>query len=121
MDIMKFLYFYSQCSPPTPRGPRVCMETHLTGHSVRAKLAEAQRGLDPPKQGHHIKVLDPTPDRHTHSSKRQHIIRRNQVIHRDQTCGFMKSDTPSHLQYRLLDTHLASGSYSDQILLNSSR
>lgn len=55
---------------PTSRELRMCcqvVETHLTGHSVRTKLAKAQWGLDPPQQGHHIKVLYPTPDDHTHS------------------------------------------------------
>lgn len=36
-------------------------ETHLTGHSVRAELAEAQWRLDPPQKSHHIKVLYPAP------------------------------------------------------------
>lgn len=40
------------------------LETHLAGHSVRAELAEAQRRLDPPQQGHHIQVLYSAPSGH---------------------------------------------------------
>ena len=34
---------------------------YLTCYPVGAELPEAQRGLDPPQQGHHVQVLDPAP------------------------------------------------------------
>ena len=34
---------------------------YLTRYPVGAELPEAQRGLDPPQQGHHVQVLDPAP------------------------------------------------------------
>lgn len=106
------LFSIPQSGGQIQRAVHVFVKTHLTGHSVRTKLAKAQWGLDPPQQGHHIEVLYPTPGDHTHSQKKQHAIRSSR-----------REGTRTHflIQYRLLDTYLASGSYSDQILLNSSR
>lgn len=53
---------------PTARGLFLSQEGtplrgsgYLARYSVGAELPKAQRGLDPPQQGHHIQVLDSAP------------------------------------------------------------
>lgn len=55
------------------------LETHLACHSVRAKFAKAQRRLDPPQKGYHIKVLYPAPDKHMHSNERPYTTRNDML------------------------------------------
>lgn len=42
-------------------GAPLCGSGYLARYSVGAELPKAQRGLDPPQQGHHIQVLDSAP------------------------------------------------------------
>lgn len=44
-----------------PRGHPLGSCGYLTRHPVGAELPEAQRGLDPPQQGHHVQVFDSAP------------------------------------------------------------
>lgn len=87
-DIFTWDDFYSS---PWSVFPHI-QETHLTGHPVRAKLAKAQWGLDPPQQGHHVEVLYSTPDDHRHWNQRQRD-RCSQKTHRDLMCSFAVGQT----------------------------
>lgn len=87
-------------------------ETHLAGHSVRAQLAKTKRWLNPSQQRHHIEVLYPSPRTNTHQSTNIH----SQKIH-----PVLLVVLPNKLYQRNDLTYFASGSYSDHILLNSSK
>jgi hypothetical protein len=53
---------HGTCASSSPRKlPLPGNASYLTCNSVWAELPKAQRGLDPPQQGHHIQVLDPPP------------------------------------------------------------
>lgn len=88
-------------------------ETHLAGHSVRAQLAKTKRWLNPPQQRHHIEVLYPSPRTNTRLLPNIH----SQKIHPVLLVLF----PPNKLYQRNDVTYFASGSYSDHILLNSSK
>lgn len=49
------------CRPSFPEPRLLSFAGYLTCYPVWAELPEAQRGLDPPQQGHHIEVLDSAP------------------------------------------------------------
>ena len=93
---------------PRPDHIHVCSRRYLTGYSVRTEFPKSQRRLNPPEQRHDIQVFDPTSEE------------KGGTIHSLVTRVLSQAD-------HILDsggdgqTYLASGSYSDQILLNSSR
>lgn len=48
---------------------RAQLISYFASHAVRAQLPKAQRGLNPPEQGHHIQVFDATPRRGRNGGK----------------------------------------------------
>lgn len=112
-----FILYYTLLFTPawfiTLQLERKSGETHLAGHSVRAQLAKTKRWLNPPQQRHHIEVLYPSPRTNTRLLPNIH----SQKIHPVLLVLF----PPNKLYQRNDVTYFASGSYSDHILLNSSK
>lgn len=50
-------YLAARDSPPSPSRS----VPYFASHPVRAELPEAQGGLNPPEQCHHVQVFDPSP------------------------------------------------------------